>query len=359
MPTYINTRDILGEQGTLDALVDHSLTSFTDDAVKKLRSNAFYFQSQIEEICLPNLMSLSGNNVFDKCYKLHKLKIALNVQSVIPLSNLSLFNPCDRVIIYVPDDLVSNYKAAQNWKNNSIVWRIHGISEDGGAHEWSDTEISDTWEQIAAKISAGTAADSYKYGQYKDIDLGSEGNIRFQIVAKNADELADGTGTAQLTWVAVSALATSRRFNPALVSGTSGTGMIGGWKESELRSVCNNTLLPLFPQNVRNCMKSVKKYSTIYDTNGTKVTDDLTNDILWIPSAREFFGNYETLGPIYDFAFGTDYFRIKNQYGTNQATNFALRTAQDTSDFRGVHAMGYGTYYTEHFATPIVPGFCT
>jgi len=51
-------------------------------------------------------------------------------------------------------------------------------------------EIADDWETICANIDNGTAA--YKLGNYKPIDLGTEGIINFQIVAENADEKASG-----------------------------------------------------------------------------------------------------------------------------------------------------------------------
>lgn len=78
------------------------------------------------------------------------------------------------------------------------------------------TEITDSWATIVANCNNGTAATKYNVGNYKYLDLGTEGNIRMQIVAKNKDVLADNTGNASLTWVAMETLTTAKRWNVAL-----------------------------------------------------------------------------------------------------------------------------------------------
>ena len=54
-------------------------------------------------------------------------------------------------------------------------------------------EISDSWEQIVASVNDGTYKTKYRVGNYKPLDLGSEGIINMQIVGKDADTKADGT----------------------------------------------------------------------------------------------------------------------------------------------------------------------
>ncbi len=78
-------------------------------------------------------------------------------------------------------------------------------------------EIEDSWEEILAAVANGTAARRYKIGNYKPLDLGAQGVVNMQIAAKNKDALADGSGTAALTWISLELLNTSRRMNPSLV----------------------------------------------------------------------------------------------------------------------------------------------
>lgn len=79
-------------------------------------------------------------------------------------------------------------------------------------------EIEDSWEEIIAAVNDGTAATKYKVGNYKSLDLGAQGVVNMQIAAKNKDALADGSGTAALTWISLELLNTSHRMNPDLVT---------------------------------------------------------------------------------------------------------------------------------------------
>lgn len=65
----------------------------------------------------------------------------------------------------------------------------------------SNTEITDSWQDISAACSDGSYLTKYKLGQYKMLDLGSLGNMKMQIVAMDTDDLADGSGKAPITWM--------------------------------------------------------------------------------------------------------------------------------------------------------------
>ena len=77
-------------------------------------------------------------------------------------------------------------------------------------------EITDDWATIVSKINAGTA--DYGVGNYKPLDLGTEGIVNMQIVGKNASELASGGGTAMYDWLSMELLTTSKRMNPSSVT---------------------------------------------------------------------------------------------------------------------------------------------
>ena len=94
-------------------------------------------------------------------------------------------------------------------------------------------EISDSWEEIMAAVADGTAGTKYKVGNYKPMDLGAEGIINMQIIAKNKDSLADGSGTATFTWLSKEILKTDKRMNPSLVN-------IYDYKEQTATTTTNN-----------------------------------------------------------------------------------------------------------------------
>lgn len=76
--------------------------------------------------------------------------------------------------------------------------------------------ITDSWEEIFAAIEDGSYTTKYAMGDTKKISLGSEGTIAMQIAAFNVDNLADGSGTALITWIGQQLLKTSMRVNPSL-----------------------------------------------------------------------------------------------------------------------------------------------
>lgn len=75
-------------------------------------------------------------------------------------------------------------------------------------------EITDSWDQILAACSDGSAATKYKIGNYKPLDLGADGIIDMQITGINVDKLADGSGMAPLSWLGIQLLNVARGMGP-------------------------------------------------------------------------------------------------------------------------------------------------
>ena len=103
------------------------------------------------------------------------------------------------------------------------------------------------------------------------MNLGTEGTVLMVLVAKNVDSLASGSGKAPMTWISQELLKSTHRWNPSKQDGVEGTGTLGGWEKSEIRSYMKETIKPLIPAVVRNAIKEVTKYSRIYNASGTAV----------------------------------------------------------------------------------------
>ena len=71
-----NTRDALGDQETLDGLIDRSLTNLEENGVTSLRNYAFYNNSNIKKINFPSLTSM-GVYVFQNCESLEEADLPL------------------------------------------------------------------------------------------------------------------------------------------------------------------------------------------------------------------------------------------------------------------------------------------
>lgn len=72
--SFTNTRDVIGDQATLDGLVAHTLTEFYEDGVNTLRSWACYYNSGLSYVEMPGITSgASGGSTFEKCTGLHSV----------------------------------------------------------------------------------------------------------------------------------------------------------------------------------------------------------------------------------------------------------------------------------------------
>lgn len=172
------------------------------------------------------------------------------------------------------------------------------------------------------------------------LDLGTEGKVLMQLVAKDADEKADGTGTAPTTWISKELLNTKHRMNPTYSAKTEGTGTLGGWEKCEMRTYLKETIKPLIPQTVRDAITPVAKYTRIYQASDEKVGNNATSvDDVWIPSSYEMGQTeFETSGPTYGSVFPNASSRIKKRYRT--ANWWWLRSASDTINFRMISNSG-------------------
>ena len=223
---------------------------------------------------------------------------------------------------------------------------------------WFDEEITDSWDTIIANITSGNF--SYQPGNYKPLDLGTEGIINMQIAGLNKDPLASGSGNAATTWIAKELLTTSHRMNPSRTANTVGTGSIGGWENTEMRTWLKETIKPLIPANVSNAIKSVTKYSRIYDATETVQNNVTSTDDVWIPSYREIFGgtSYEISGPVYDDGYKDANSRKKAKVGSSSTANWWLRSANDAYSFMCVDYNGSNSSGSASGSLGAALGFC-
>lgn len=186
-----------------------------------------------------------------------------------------------------------------------------------------------------------------------------------EIVAKNADELSSGTGTATLTFVTKHILPTDHRMNPQLAGSsgnyTEGTGAIGGWDKSEMKDYITNVIKPLFPAEIRNAVKTVKKYTKIWGANGSAENDVVTDETFFIPSRREIAGASpytESQGVVY-----SGILPIKRKATSSGAVWWWLRSANTDADTKDKFIIigGDGNVYdnASYSSGGVVIGFCT
>ena len=220
--------------------------------------------------------------------------------------------------------------------------------------EAAGVEITDTWEQVISATQDGTYATKYHLHDYKTIDMGAEGTITYEIVGIDKDVKENGD-VVPLTFLAKQALATTHRMNPSYSAGTSGTGCLGGYAASEMKTYLDTTIKALLPEVVRTNLTPVVKHSIGFTASGEVFTEMSSIETIWIPSTREMFGIYESTGPVYSPS-------TQIRYNDNNPIFWWLRSGFFREQ---VGANGFRVVYDfsindngASIARGVVPGFC-
>ena len=223
------------------------------------------------------------------------------------------------------------------------------------------TIITDSWEEIIESGEDGTYMDKYQIGDLKELDLGQEGLIMMELVAKYEDRLSDYTDDetfSHMTWIARTPL-NSRHSMYA------GETKESNWLKSDMRSWLRESILPLFPEEVRSNIKEVDKDSLSADDKETEPSDydadDLvfSDDTIWIPSFVELFHKHydDTSYPVYKIAFSDNASREINR---NDASGswWWLRSAYHNDSFYCVNPDGSWDYKDVNEEGGVIIGFC-
>lgn len=210
-----------------------------------------------------------------------------------------------------------------------------------------DAEITDSWDTIIANIDNGTYKTKYKIGNYKPLDLGTEGTVNMQIVAMDEDDLASG-GKAPLTFIAKELLATKRRKSQYYQA----------WSATELRSTLISTVIPLFPSNVRARLQAVSKSHTARPSTSSTPDYETTSDKVWVPSEKEVYVSAYTYGSrTYSKIYNLDSSRQKSVVGGTSATQWFLRDVTPSGS-SSVNASGKTITASPNTQYGVCLGFC-
>ena len=168
-------------------------------------------------------------------------------------------------------------------------------------NEWAEiieachaNEVPDEW------VADGTC--------YKDMDIGGT-SYRIDIIGKNHDDLADGTGKAPLTFQMHDCYATTYPMNPTNTN-------VGGWRDCQMRTQTMPALKALLPAEVQAGIRPVKKLTSAGNQSSSIVT---TSDELFLPSEVEVFGS--TFGSLSGEGKQYDYYQAGNSKVKNRSGN--------------------------------------
>ena len=239
-----------------------------------------------------------------------------------------------------------NYAQVEEDKTNG------GSNDDDQLPPIGKTAEDYTWAEIKEISEEGKGDKYFDLGDTKTFTTTDGQVVIMQIVAFNADEKADGTGTVGITWLSKDIIAYRSLNN---------SGRSYNWNESALRSWLSSTFYGKLPVDLKNAIVTVTKS---YDARvgGTQTVEDN----LWIPSMREMYGTdgwVEKSGATYVSFFTDANSRIK--YYNGEATRYSLRSVQRYGDYNSTvykFVSSDGNNYSGDngaSAMGVVLGFCT
>jgi hypothetical protein len=373
---FVNTRDTLGDQATVDGLVEHSLTELKEDGIGIVESYACYKNTGLQSVELPGVSQIKAN-AFDACSNLEVVKLGGEGSSNSLSIAANAFNACSKLkhlivdrpakaslaeasglagtpiargegAVYVPNDLLSTYKSDNVWKNFFIVDKTkYPLSVFDSLADYS-------WSTILTNPDYAT---SYAVKDTKTMELTDGTKIKMDLAAFNTDVKADNSGTAKMTWIC-HGIPTTHRMNATAVT-------TDGWAGSEMRSWLISDILSKIPTEIKSHIVPVKKSYRSKSPNDETLWSD---DEIWILSYKEVgFTNasyVESDGVTYPdlFTSGTtsaaNSTRIKYN-ASGSAGYWWLRSALSTTSFRFVSNIGNGSSSYANGADGVVFGFCT
>ena len=209
-----------------------------------------------------------------------------------------------------------------------------------------------TWEQIIEACQNNAVPDTWVADGscYKDMEINGT-NYRIDIIGKNHDDYADGSGKAPLTFQMHDCYGTTYQMNSSNTNS-------GGWNSCAMRNTHLPAILNLMPAEVKAAIKEVQKKTSAGSQSSSIQT---TNDKLFLLSEIEIFGN-----TTYSFAGeGTQYAyyqagnsKVKNLSGSANTWRERSPSSSGSSAFCNVNSGGNA--YTVNAGTSggVAFGFC-
>lgn len=223
---------------------------------------------------------------------------------------------------------------------------------------WSGVDpvfANNTWEQIAVACQTRQVPDTWGIGDQKTMTIDGV-DYAIDIIGKNHDEYADGSGLAPLTFQLHEVYSTYYKMNDTATNST-------GWESSAMRKTHLPSILAKMPSEVQSAIREVTKLTSKGNKSSTIVR---TSDKLFLLSEFEVIGasNYSFYGEGGQYSYyyrGNDKAKRLSQNLGGSTVAWWLRSPSriDSGAFCVVKQDGNIDKYNASYITAYpVPAFC-
>ena len=139
---------------------------------------------------------------------------------------------------------------------------------------------NNSWADIIKACQEKQVPDTWNVGDSCNMTINNK-TYAIDIIGKNHDDYADGSGKAPLTFQMHDCYADRKAMNSSITN-------YGGWKECAMRTTHLPAILALLPTEVQNGIREVSNKATL---GGTSSTIETVSDKLFLLSEVEIFGS--------------------------------------------------------------------
>ena len=213
------------------------------------------------------------------------------------------------------------------------------------------------WNTIINTIKSSNSCGPYNVGDSKEVDMGTFGTHTVRIANCSRPKDCSTKGFSQTACGVVLEfvdIITTRRMNPYKSSDTDvGTGNIGGWPASEMRTYVNNDIYKALPKSIKNAIIDTAVVSGHGLTTGE--TNFISTDKLYLLSTHEVWedgdGNTSIGIDYYDTAYNNtrqlDYYKGLNVTTSNYSSAIKKNgTSNSLWWLRSARSYSTTTFYT-------------
>lgn len=209
-----------------------------------------------------------------------------------------------------------------------------------------------TWEQIIDACHQNAVPDTWVADGtcYKDMEINGA-NYRIDIIGKNHDDYADGSGKAPLTFQMHDCYGTLYQMNSSNTNS-------GGWQNCQMRTQTMPALKLLLPAEVQAGIRTVNKLTSAGGQSSSIVT---TSDDLFLLSEIEIFGSttdsFAGEGTQYDY-YKAGNSKVKNLSGSAYYWWERSSLSSDSTRFCLVYSNGSVSADRASASRGVAFGFC-